>query len=72
MNLDRLFESLEVVGVTTFKERHRCMNAQAKKYGLNLEYIWSFDFDALTDLDLGRIKKFVTEHEYFCYPNHQR
>ena len=45
-----------VVSVTTFEERHRHMNAQAEKYGLNLEYLWRFDADALTDGDIARVK----------------
>jgi GR25 family glycosyltransferase involved in LPS biosynthesis len=46
-----------VVSVTTFEDRHRHMNAQATKYGLNLEYIWPFDADALTDVDMARVKE---------------
>ncbi|WP_445775308.1 glycosyltransferase family 25 protein [Shewanella sp.] len=46
-----------VVSVTTFEDRHRHMNTQAKKYGLNLEYIWNFDADVLTEIDMARVKE---------------
>jgi GR25 family glycosyltransferase involved in LPS biosynthesis len=46
-----------VVSVTTFEERHRHMNAQSEKYGLNLEYIWRFDADSLTDVDIARVER---------------
>jgi len=45
-----------VVSVTTFDDRHRHMNEQARKYNLNLEYIWAFDADVLTTKDFVRFE----------------
>ncbi len=44
-----------VVSVTSFGDRQANISKQAKEFGLDIEFIWDYDVDKLTEEDLARV-----------------
>lgn len=44
-----------VISVKRFIDRHQHMKAQAERFGIELEFIWDYDADVLTENDLAQL-----------------